>query len=56
MKMVKKSRTPSFTGQSAEVGAINQHKRIAQGRQGAVAPTKNPGSRGSRVPGMKKGY
>lgn len=45
MKMVQRSRKPSFAGQSAEVGAINQHKAMAMGKQGAVSPTKNPGSK-----------
>ena len=52
MKLVKRSRTPSFKGQSAEINAVRQHKRIAMGKQGSTAPTKNPGSRGNRIPGM----
>ena len=52
MKMVKKSRTPSFGSQNA--GLVNQHKRLAMGSAGPVSTTKNPGTRGSRVPGMKK--
>lgn len=54
MKMVKISRTPSLKGRSAELGAVRQQKRIAMGKQGAVGTTKNPGSRGSRIPGMRK--
>lgn len=56
MKMVKKSRMPSLKGQSAEMGHMNDHKRMAMGKQSAVNPTKNPGSKGSRAPGMKRGY
>jgi len=48
VKMVRRSRTPSFKGQSAEL--IPQDKRLAMGKSGAVNPTKNPGSKGSRVP------
>ena len=55
MKMVKKSRTPSFEGQPGDVGGIRQRKKIAMGKQGGVSPTKNPGSGGSRMPSMKKG-
>lgn len=54
MKLVKKSRTPSFNGQPAGMGAVRQQKRIAMGQQGSVSATKNPGSKGSRIPGMKK--
>jgi hypothetical protein len=48
MKMVRRSRTPSFRGQSGEM--IPPRKRMASAKQGAVNPTKNPGSKGSRVP------
>lgn len=54
MKAAKKSK-PSFGG--SDVGGderINQHKRLAMGKQGRVSVTKNPGSKGSRKPGMKK--
>lgn len=43
MKMVPKSKKPSFGGQ--DVGLITQHKNMAMGKQGSVSPTKNPGSK-----------
>lgn len=53
MKMVKRSRTPSFSGQSS--GLVPQQNKLATSSKGAVNPTKNPGSKGSRVPkGMRK--
>lgn len=54
MKMVKKSRTPSFGGQPGDIGGISQRKKLAMGKQSPTAVTKNPGSKGSRKPGMKK--
>jgi hypothetical protein len=54
MKMVRQSRTPSFKSQNADVGGIRQQKAIAMGKQGPTATIKNPGSKGSRIPGMKK--
>ena len=54
MKLVKRSRMPSLKGQPAGMGAVRQDRRIAMGKQGAVGTTKNPGSKGSRLPGMRK--
>lgn len=48
MKMVKKSRTPSFRGQDSEM--VTPRKKQAMSQQSATNPTKNPGSKGSRVP------
>lgn len=55
MKEVKRSKTPSLGGSDvAGDQGIRQHKRLAMGMQGRVAPTKNPGSNSNRKPGMKK--
>lgn len=55
MKMGKKSPTSKFgSADVAGSAGIRQHKRMAMGKQGPVAVTKNPGSKGSRKPGMKK--
>jgi hypothetical protein len=45
MKMVRKSRNPSFKSQDAGVGPIRMQKAIAMGKQGPKGVTKNPGSR-----------
>jgi hypothetical protein len=54
MKMVRQSRQPTFSSQNADVGGIRQRKAMAMGKQGPVSTIKNPGSKGSRIPGMKK--
>ncbi len=48
MKIVRKSRTPSFQGQDSEM--VSPRKRQAMSHQTAVNPTKNPGTKGSRAP------
>jgi hypothetical protein len=54
MKTVKRSRTPSFKGQDSEM--VTPRKKQAMSQQTATNPTKNPGSKGSRVPkGVRRG-
>lgn len=48
MKMVRRSRTPSFRGQDSEM--VPPRKKQAMSQQTATHPTKNPGSKGSRAP------
>jgi hypothetical protein len=52
VKMVKRSRTPSFLSPSVAKG-LNQHKNQAMGKQGRVGVTKSPGS-GSHRPRGKR--
>ena len=47
MKMVQKSRTPSFTSQPSNTNGIRQRKNLAMGKQGPTSVTKNPGSKGT---------
>lgn len=47
MKMVQRSRKPSFVSQPGEVKGINQHKALAMGKQGPVGTVKKPGSKSS---------
>jgi hypothetical protein len=54
MKAAKKSKDSFGGGNVAGDSKVNQHKRLAMGKQGRVSVTKNPGSKGSRKPGMKK--
>lgn len=45
MKMVPKSRKPSFQAQNANPGMVRQHKALAMGKQVPTSTIKKPGSK-----------
>lgn len=52
MKIPKISRTLKFSSGGAE--GLRAHHKLATGKQTATAVTVNPGSKGSRIKGMRK--
>lgn len=55
MKIVARQRKPAFGSQRGEAaGAVRKRQQAALGKQAPTSVTINPGSRGSRKPGMKK--